>query len=131
MNTFNQYLNFKKPPLSPPGYLFGIVWPILYILIIISYGYIFYKVFKGEISWKLIIPFIINLIANALYTYLQFGVKNYTLATIDILVVLSTIVITMILTWAHYRWVFYLQIPYLLWVTFATYLQIAVTILNR
>ncbi|KKQ18029.1 MAG: TspO and MBR like protein [Berkelbacteria bacterium GW2011_GWA1_36_9] len=131
MNTYNQYLDYKKPPLSPPAYLFGIVWPILYALIIISYGFIFYKAFKNEISWKLTIPFIINLIANVTYTYIQFRLKNYTLATIDILIVLATIIITMILTWSRYRWVFYMQIPYLIWVTFATYLQIAVTILNR
>lgn len=131
MNTYNQYLNFKKPPLSPPAYLFGIVWPILYMLIFISYGFIFYKAFKGDITWKLTIPFVVNLIANGLFTYFQFGLKNQTLATIDILIVLATIIITMILTWSPYRWVFYMQIPYLIWVTFATYLQIAVTILNR
>ncbi|MCL5407016.1 MAG: tryptophan-rich sensory protein [Patescibacteria group bacterium] len=131
MNTYNQYLDYKKPPLSPPAYLFGIVWPILYVLIAISYGFIFYKAFKGEFSWKLTIPFIINLIANLVYTYIQFRLKNYTLATIDILIVLVTIIITMVLTWSRYRWVFYMQIPYLLWVTFATYLQIAVTILNK
>ncbi|MFA6492689.1 MAG: TspO/MBR family protein [Patescibacteria group bacterium] len=131
MDTYNQYLDYQKPPLSPPAYLFGIVWPILYVLIAISYGFIFYEAKKGKIAWKLTIPFIINLIANFTYTYFQFGLKNYTLATIDILIVLVTIIITMILTWSRYKWVFYLQIPYLVWVSFATYLQIAVTVLNR
>ena len=130
MDTFNQYQNYKLPPLSPPGYLFGIVWPILYILIIVSYGFIFYKAFKGKFSWKLTIPFVVNILANLFYTYLQFGLQNYTLAVIDILVVLLTIIITMIITWSRYRWVAYMQIPYLLWVTFATYLQIGVVLLN-
>lgn len=131
MDTFNQYQNYKLPPLSPPGYLFGIVWPILYILIAISYGFVFYQAIKGKISWKLTIPFIINLAANFSYTYFQFGLKNYTLAVIDILIILTTIIITMILMWSRYRFVFYLQIPYLAWVSFATYLQVSVTILNR
>lgn len=131
MNSYDQYLDYKKPLLSPPAYLFGIVWPILYILIAISYGFIFYQAFKGKIAWKITIPFSINLAANFSYTYFQFGLKNYTLATIDILIILTTIIITMVLMWSRHRWVFYLQIPYLLWVSFATYLQIAVTILNR
>lgn len=131
MNTFQQYQNYKLPPLSPPGYLFGIVWPVLYTLIIISYGFIFYKAFKGEFSWKLTIPFAINIIANVIYTYLQFRLQNFTLAVIDILIILLTIILTMIFTWSKYRWVAYMQIPYLLWVSFATYLQIGVTLLNR
>jgi len=131
MNTYNQYLDYKKPPLAPPAYLFGIVWPILYTLIIISYGFIFYQAWKGNFAWPMTIPFIINIVANILFTYFQFALKKQTLATIDILIVLATIIITMVLTWSSYRWVFYLQIPYLLWVSFATYLQIAVAILNR
>ena len=131
MNGYDQYLGYHKPPLSPPAYLFGIVWPILYMLIIISYGFIFYQAWKGNFTWFMTIPFIINIVANILFTYFQFGLKNQTLATIDILIVLATIILTMVLTWSSYRWVFYLQIPYLLWVSFATYLQIAVAILNR
>jgi tryptophan-rich sensory protein len=125
------YKNFKLPPLSPPSYLFGIVWPFLYLLIFISYGFVLYQIIKGNLGWRIFIPFGINLLTNALFTYFQFGLKNNYLALADILIVLITIIWTIILIWPQFRWVAYLQIPYLLWVTFATYLQIGVTILNK
>lgn len=131
MDYQETYKSYKKPPLSPPSYLFGIVWPVLYILIIISYGYVFYEVIKGNLSWPIAVPFIINLIFNGLFTYFQFKLKNNFLAALDVIVMLTTIIITMVLIWPHYHWVTYLQIPYLAWVSFATYLQLGVTILNR
>lgn len=125
------YKSYKQPPLAPPPYLFGIVWPLLYVLIIISYGFIYYQTFLGNIASRIATVFIINLIANGLFTYFQFKLKNNLLAALDIILVLATIILTMILIWPYYHWVVYLQIPYLIWVTFATYLQIGVTILNR
>lgn len=131
MSYQKTYIDYKRPPLSPPPYLFGIVWPILYILIFISYGYIFRQAINGGITASLTIPFIINLIANGLFTYFQFKLKNNFLATLDIIIVLATIIITMVVIWSAYHWVTFIQIPYLLWVTFATYLQIGVTVLNK
>lgn len=131
MDYQKTYTEYRRPPLSPPPYLFGIVWPFLYLLIIISYGFIFYQASRGNISWLMALPFIINLVANALFTYFQFKLNNNLLATLDIVVVLATIVMTMVVTWPQFQWVVYLQIPYLVWVTFATYLQIGVTVLNR
>jgi len=77
------------------------------------------------------LPFVINLLANGFFTYFQFKLMNNLLASIDIVVVLGTIILTMVFIWPYYPWVSYLQIPYLIWVTFATYLQIGLTILNR
>jgi len=131
MDYKKTYVEYKRPPLSPPPYLFGIVWPILYILIIISYGFVIWQALQGNIAGSLVIPFAINLIANGLFTYFQFKLKNNFLATIDIIIVLFTIIFTMFLIWPHYHWVTYIQIPYLIWVTFAIYLQIGVTVLNR
>ncbi|MGA2666472.1 MAG: TspO/MBR family protein [Patescibacteria group bacterium] len=131
MDYQKTYKTFKRPPLSPPPYLFGIVWPFLYILIAISYGFVFYQAIKGNIPGLLVIPFIVNLVTNGLFTYFQFKLKNNLLAALDIMIVLISIVLTMILIWPYYHCVTYLQIPYLAWVTFATYLQLGVTILNR
>jgi tryptophan-rich sensory protein len=131
MDYQKTYTNYKRPPLSPPPYLFGVVWPILYILIIISYGFVFWQVLRGNIAGSLAIPFAINLVANGLFTYFQFKLNNNFLATLDIIIILFTIIITMFIIWPHYHWVTYMQIPYLVWVAFATYLQIGVTVLNR
>jgi tryptophan-rich sensory protein len=131
MDYQKTYTDYKRPPLSPPPYLFGIVWPFLYILIFVSFGFIFRQAIKGEVSASFLAPFIINLLANGLFTYFQFKLKNNFLATVDILVVLATIIWTMLVAWSGYHWITYLQIPYLAWVTFATYLQIGVTVLNK
>ena len=131
MDYQDTYKSYKKPLLSPPEWAFGVVWPVLYIMIFISYGFILSEAYKGEIASSLTIPFVINLLANGLFTYFQFKLKNNLLASLDILIILLTIILTMTSVWPLYHWVVYLQIPYLLWVTFATYLQIGVTILNR
>lgn len=125
------YSDYRRPRFSPPAYIFGIVWPILYILIIISYGIVVSKLMNGEISWIILIPFIINIVANLSYTYFQFKLQNFFLALIDILIVLITIIITMIVIWPYSHLVVYLQIPYLCWVSFAPYLQISIFTLNR
>jgi tryptophan-rich sensory protein len=61
----------------------------------------------------------------------QFGLNNLPLASAVILIVLATIVWSMWAIWPHVKWVAYMQIPYLLWVSFATILQLTITYLNR
>jgi tryptophan-rich sensory protein len=125
------YKSQKLPPLAPPAWAFGVVWPFLYVLIIISYGMVFYKTAMSELSIIFALPFVINLVANGLFTYFQFKLRNNILALIDIIIILATIVISIVICYHDYRLISYLQIPYLIWVSFATYLQIGVSILNR
>jgi len=87
--------------------------------------------FQKKIPFIVALPFILNLIFNFSFTPLQFGLKNNLLAAVDILLVLSTLVWAMIAIYPHIRWVTYIQIPYLLWVSFATILQLTITYLNR
>lgn len=76
------------------------------------------------------LPFVINLVANAAFTPIQFGLNNLPLASVVIVVVLVTIVWSMWAIWPFYKWVALIQIPYLLWVSFATVLQFTITYLN-
>lgn len=131
MNTFKEYQGLIKPSWSPPSWLFGPVWTVLYIIIAISFGTVFYRASQGKISWLIALPFILNLIFNFAYTPLQFGLRNYLLASIDILLVLSTLIWALIIIWPHIRWVTYANIPYLLWVCFATVLQLTIFFLNK
>ena len=131
MPTSTWYAEIIKPSWSPPGWLFGPVWSVLYILIAASFGTVFYKTFTGSIPWMVALPFILNLIFNFAFTPLQFGLKSNLLASIDILLVLGTLIWAMIAIYPHIRWVAYLQIPYLLWVSFATVLQLTITYLNK
>lgn len=75
--------------------------------------------------------FILSLLSNAACTSIQFGLKNNALASIDILLVLGTLLWALAIIRRRARWVAYVNIPYLLWVAFATVLQLSITWLNR
>lgn len=130
MKTYESYQALVKPSFAPPSYLFGPVWTFLYILIFISFSKVFMGVYDKNIPFIVALPFILNLIFNILYTPLMFGLKNNTLASIDILLVLGTIIWMMIAIFPYMRSVTYMQIPYLIWVSFATVLQLSIYFLN-
>lgn len=134
MDTYNWYSQLIKPTWAPPSWLFGPVWTVLYAIIAISFGTVFYKAFTGKIGWIVALPFILNLIFNFAFTPIQFGLKNNLLASIDILLVVGTLIWAFCAIWylaPSLRWVIYVNIPYLLWGTFATYLQLTITYLNK
>ena len=132
MNTnYTWYSKLIKPTWAPPSWLFGPVWSVLYIIIAVSFGTVFYKVFNKQLSWLIALPFVLNLFFNFIFTYLQFGLKSNILAAIDITLVFVTLVWAMIAIYPHIKWVALINIPYLLWVCFATVLQFTVTYLNK
>ena len=131
MNTYNWYSQLIKPTWAPPAWLFGPVWTILYALIALSFGKVFYMAWRGQVGLLVALPFLLNLIFNFAFTPIQFGLRNNLLASVDVLLVLGTLVWAIMAIFPHARWVAYLQIPYLLWVSFATILQLTVTYLNR
>jgi translocator protein len=131
MSTYNWYSQLVKPSWSPPSWLFGPVWTVLYVLIALSFGKVFLMAWQKQITLIILLPFILNLIFNFAFTPLQFGLKNNLLAAIDILLVLITLIWAMIVIYPHMRWISYIQIPYLLWVSFATVLQLTITYLNK
>lgn len=128
INTYTQYADFIKPEWAPPSWLFGPVWTVLYILIAISFGYVFIKYFQKKIKGRVALPFFLNLIFNLAYTPLMFGLGNMLLASIDIVLVLLTIIWMMRV--APKKWLVYINIPYLAWVSFATILQLTILYLN-
>ena len=130
MNEPAKYAEWIQPSWAPPAWLFGPVWTVLYTIIAISFGYVFWKVFQGEMPRAVALPFLINLIANVSFTPAQFGLENLPLAALVILIVLVTIPWAMYAVWPYAPWVAYAQIPYLLWVCFATVLQLTITYLN-
>jgi translocator protein len=130
MNETTQYAELIKPVWSPPSWLFGPVWTVLYAIIAVTFSTVFYKAFTKEIPWIVALPFALNLLFNFAFTPIQFGLKNNLLASIDILLVLATLIWALIAIWPHMRFIVYANIPYLLWVTFATCLQLTITYLN-
>jgi benzodiazapine receptor len=106
----------------------------LYAIIAVTFGTVFYKAWSGQISWRLALPFALNLLFNFAFTPLQFGLKNNLFAAADILLVLGTLLWALWGLWhavPSLRFVVYANIPYLLWVSFATVLQLTITYLNR
>lgn len=134
METYTWYTQLLKPSWAPPSWLFGPVWTVLYAIIAVSFGTVFYKAATKEIPWTIAIPFALNLFFNAIFTPIQFGLRNNELASLDILLVVGTLVWALVLVWTNVpelRWVVYANIPYLLWGSFATVLQLTITFLNR
>lgn len=130
METYQWYQTLIKPTWAPPSWLFGPVWGVLYAIIFISFGYVAYLYTKGTIPFVVLLPFICNVVFNAAFTPLQFGLKNNILASADILLILGTLLWALWAIYPHAPWVTWVNIPYLLWVCFATILQLTITYLN-
>lgn len=125
------YEELLKPSWAPPAPVFGIVWSVLYPIIIVAFGYVIVRVVRGDYPATLLVPVLINVVANVAFTPIQFGLRNLWLAEVDIIVVLVTIVWSMIAIWPHSRWAALALTPYLVWVGIATALQTSITWLNR
>lgn len=134
MNTYNWYSQLLRPRFAPPSWLFGPVWSVLYAIIAVSFGTVFYKAFTKQIPWIVALPFALNLLFNLVFIPIQFGLKNNLIASIDILLFLVTLVWALYAIWnfsPDFRWIVYVNIPYLLWGMFATCVQFTITYLNR
>lgn len=122
------YNSLQKPPLSPTSILFPIVWTILYLLMGISYGIIDSK---SLIELKTKIIYSLQLFVNATWSLIFFTLKWRLFAFIWI-IILNILVIVMIIDFfKKNKTAGLLQIPYLLWIIFASYLNLGVYLLNK
>ena len=143
MQAYTSYQALVKPLWSPPAWVFGPVWTVLYAIIAVTYGTVFYRAATGALPWLVALPFALNLVFNFSFTYLQFGLRNNYLAAVDIILVLATLIWALYALYSFglklhietgaptYAWIIYANTPYLLWVAFATVLQLTITYLNR
>ncbi len=121
------YNFLNKPPLSPPGYIFPIVWTILYILMGVSYSIL---EVNNKLDSKTSKIYYGGLVVNALWSIFFFLLKWRGFAFIWI-IFLTFLIIIMLINYAKKNKIaFYLQIPYLLWTLFASYLNLFISILN-
>jgi translocator protein len=91
---------------------------------------VLYLAFKQRLPWVVFLPFGLNLLFNLAFSPLQFGLKNNLLAAVDIVLILGTLLWAMWAIRQYVPWVAYVNVPYLLWVSFATVLQLSITWLN-
>lgn len=121
--TNNTYNTLTKPPLSPPGVLFPIVWTILFILMVIS-------VYLVKEDKEAVRYYFIQLIVNALWTPIFFGLKAYLLSFIWLIILIVLVVIMLDKFKEINKTSVYLNIPYLIWLVFALYLNAGIFLLN-
>ena len=127
MEWRNWYDSLAKPSWTPEPAAIGLIWQILYPIILVSFGFVFVQAIRKKVPWKVALPFGINLVANLIFTPIQFGLRNLPLAAVDILVVWGTIIWMMVVVWKQHKWVAVAQVPYFVWVSIATVLQLSIT----
>jgi tryptophan-rich sensory protein len=115
------YSALAKPALSPPNYLFGPVWSALYVLMGISLYLVWEKYLK---------LFLFHLVLNAFWSIAFFGIQNISLGLIVIIALWAVIAYMIVKFFKVNKLASYLLVPYLAWVSFATYLNLTLLILN-
>lgn len=130
MPWLDWYNSLAKPDWTPAPATIGMIWQILYPIILVSFGFVSVQAFRKQLPWRVTLPFAINLVANLIFTPIQFGMRNLPLAAFDILIVWATIIWCVVAVWRHYKWVAVAQVPYFVWVSLATVLQLSITAMN-
>ena len=131
-NSMDLYSTINTPPLSPPSILFPIVWTILFILMGVSAAMIYTDTNASKLSKKSALStYALSLIVNFFWSIIFFNFRAFLFAFIWLLLLLFLIVRTIMKYYKINPTAAYLQIPYLVWVTFAGYLTFAIFILNR
>lgn len=126
------YPTLVKSPLNPPSWLFAPVWTTLFILMGIAFFIIWAKPLETTPGkTPAIVLFLVQLIFNTLWSYFFFGLKSPLLGLIDIVILLILIILTIVSFFKISKLSGWLMIPYLLWVSFASILNLSIYLLNR
>ena len=126
----DRYNSLAKPAWTPAPATIGLIWQILYPIILLSFGFVFVQAFRGKVPWWVAVPFAVNRVANLAFMPFFSGLRNLPLAAMDILIVWATIIWISLTIWPHYKWVAVAQVPYFVWVSIATVLQLSITWMN-
>ena len=124
------YATLNQPSFNPPNWIFGPVWTTLYIIMGISF-FLIWKLESGKERNQAIMIFLVQLLLNFSWSFFFFYFNMIGLALIEILLLWSTIVLMITRFYKLKPLAAYLNIPYLLWVSFATVLNAAYFFLNR
>jgi tryptophan-rich sensory protein len=121
--TNSSWYKDNKPTITPPNYVFPIVWNILFVLIAISLFLAWTKAKNNKEKRKVDILFAINLFLNFIWSLLFFTLKNPLLAFIELIVLWISILVMIIMLWKISKTASYLLMPYLIWVSLAAILN--------
>ncbi len=129
-NSMNIYESIEKPPQAPPGILFPIVWTVLYILMGIGSTLIYKSDADEKIKNQGLFIYGLQLAVNFFWSILFFNLQAFLPSFIWLLLLWGLIIAMIVSFWRISRSAALLQIPYLLWVTFAGYLNLMIYLLN-
>lgn len=120
--------NLNQPPLSPPAWLFPVVWTILYLIM----GIVLLIILKSDHRYSVLaaILFMVQLALNFIWSPVFFNQKQYVTALVILLAMLTITVFLAVIMWQISKTASFMLIPYILWMSFASYLNAAVGILN-
>lgn len=127
--TYGDYTSFARPDFYPPGWVFTVVWTVLYILMAVSFAMVYSCADRDELKIPFTL-FALQLIMNLAWTPVFFIGSFYLAAFILLLAIFITVVA---MTWMFMRIdkiAGYLQIPYIVWLCIAAYLSCSVVLLN-
>ena len=119
-----------KPSFNPPNWIFGPVWTILYLLMGFSLFLVWKQGLKKKYVKECLIIFGIQIFLNFLWSLLFFGLQNPLLAFIEIIFLWISILFMIIYFYKVNKTAAYMQIPYILWVSFAAVLNLSIVLLN-
>jgi translocator protein len=125
------YPGLRKPPYTPPNWAFGPVWTTLYILMGISVFLVWQKGLDTSGAILAFVFFWIQLVINALWSVIFFGMKSKGGGVITIIILWLLILATIVTFFRVSSWAGALLIPYIVWVSIASYLNIGVWVLNK
>ena len=127
-NNMNIYDKINPPPLSPPGWLFPVVWSILFILMGVSAAIVFTS--NSPKKDDALFVYAISLALNFSWSIFFFNMQSFIVSFVILVALWLSIIITMIKYYKINKAAAWVQLPYLLWVTFAGYLNFAIILLN-
>lgn len=129
--NMNIYDKINPPPLAPPGWLFAVVWTALFALMGVSAALIFTEKTKNNaLKDTALFVYAVSLVLNFVWSIFFFNMQAFILSFIILIALWASILITIILYFKINKAAAWLQLPYLLWVTFAGYLNFAIILLN-
>lgn len=130
--NMNIYEEVSTPPLSPPSFLFPVVWTVLFVLMGISAAMVLTTGTSPLVKRKNALSvYGMSLFFNFFWSIIFFSLRAFLFAFVWLVVLLALIILTIVKYFKINRTAAYLQIPYALWVTFAGYLNLGIFILNR
>ncbi len=124
------YPEILKPSFTPPGSVIGIVWTVIYILCAISLIMFVNRGRGRPLFWPIVALYVFNGVVNAAWSYIFFTRHLIGPAVIDAVLIALTAGLMMVLVWPWSRAASLLLLPYVLWVSFASYLTYAIYLLN-